>query len=82
MTNAERTYTVTGMSCGHCVASVQEEVAEVACVERVDVDLATGRLDVAGSGFSDEDIQAAVTGAGYGLAELAPDGGHGGDTGD
>jgi copper chaperone len=81
MTNAERSYAVTGMSCGHCVASVQEEVAEVAGVGRVDVDLATGRLDVAGSGFSDADIQAAVTGAGYGLVELAPNGGPGGDAG-
>jgi copper chaperone len=81
MTTAERTYSVTGMSCGHCVASVQEEVAEVAGVERVDVDLAAGRLAVAGSGFSDADIQAAVTDAGYGLAELAPNGGPGGDAG-
>jgi copper chaperone len=82
MTNAQRTYTVTGMSCGHCVASVQEEVAEVRGVERVDVDLDSGRLDVAGSGFSDEDIQAAVTGAGYALAAPARNGGEGGDAGD
>jgi hypothetical protein len=67
MTNAERTYTVTGMSCGHCGAAVE---------------LASGRLDVVGSGFSDEDITAAVTGAGYGLADPARNGLADGDAGD
>ena len=38
-----RTYTVTGMTCGHCVASVTEEVQEIAGVEAVDVVLETGR---------------------------------------
>jgi copper chaperone len=71
MTNAERTYTVSGMSCGHCVLSVQEEVAEVAGVERVDVDLDSGRLSVAGPGFSDREVEAAVTSAGYVLASSA-----------
>ncbi len=32
-----RTYTVTGMTCGHCVASVTEEVQELAGVQDVDV---------------------------------------------
>ena len=37
-------YTVTGMTCGHCVASVTEEVQEIAGVTDVQVDLATGSL--------------------------------------
>ena len=37
-----RTYTVTGMTCGHCVASVTEEVQEIPGVENVDVVLETG----------------------------------------
>ena len=32
------TYTVTGMTCAHCVASVTEEISELAGVEAVDVD--------------------------------------------
>jgi len=59
------TYTVNGMTCGHCVLSVREEVAEVAGVEKVDVDLASGRLTVAGEGFTDEAVRAAVADAGY-----------------
>ena len=82
MADVERTYTVSGMTCGHCALSVSEEVAEVAGVERVDVDLDSGRLSVAGAGFSDEEVQTAVTIAGYELAAPAEGGGAGGNAGD
>jgi copper ion binding protein len=65
MTYPEQNFTVRGMTCDHCVASVTEEVSEVGGVERVDVDLASGRLVVAGEGFTDEQISAAVEEAGY-----------------
>jgi copper chaperone len=60
-----REYTVKGMTCEHCVLSVSEEVADVAGVEQVDVDLASGRLAVRGAGFGDEAIHTAVAEAGY-----------------
>jgi copper chaperone len=82
MTTGQHTYTVIGMSCGHCALSVRAEVGEVAGVERVDVDLDSGRLDVVGSGFSDQEVQAAVTSAGYRLAAPARYGGSGGNAGD
>ena len=59
------TYTVAGMTCSHCVASVAEEVAEIAGVAAVDVELAGGRLTVSGDGVRDEDVRAAVAEAGY-----------------
>ena len=58
-------YTVYGMTCDHCVLSVTEEVSEVAGVEGVDVDLASGRLAVSGAGYSDDQIKQAVVEAGY-----------------
>lgn len=61
------TYTATGMTCAHCVASVTEEVAEVGGVRDVDVDLASGRLRVAGD-FTDGAVRAAVAEAGYEVA--------------
>ena len=64
----QRTYTVTGMTCGHCVASVTEEVGEVAGVSSVDVVLETGAVTVSGDGVSDEAVRAAVEEAGYTLA--------------
>jgi len=60
-----RRYNVTGMSCGHCVASVEEEVGELAGVSAISVDLDSGSLDVAGTGFTDAGVAAAVTAAGY-----------------
>ena len=64
-----RTYTVSGMTCGHCVASVTEEVQEVPGVENVDVVLETGTLTVTSSGpVDDSAVRAAVEEAGYQLA--------------
>lgn len=62
-------YTVTGMTCGHCVASVTEEVQEIPGVTDVRVDLASGALSVTGSRPIDDDaVRAAVDEAGYRLA--------------
>ena len=47
-----QTYTVTGMTCDHCVASVTEEVQEIPGVENVDVVLETGSLTVTSAGRS------------------------------
>lgn len=61
----EHTYTVPGMSCGHCKAAVTEEVQQVAGVESVDVDLETKLVVVRGDGVSDGDVRAAIVEAGY-----------------
>lgn len=60
-----RDYTVHGMTCSHCVLSVSEEVAEVAGVTAVDVDLTSGRMTVTGTDLSDDQIARAVADAGY-----------------
>lgn len=60
-------YSVEGMTCGHCRLSVSEEISAIDGVESVDVDLDSGRAVVEGS-FTDEQIRAAVEGAGYRLA--------------
>ena len=61
----ERVYAVEGMSCGHCVAAVGEEVGAVPGVGAVDVDLEAGRVTVRGEGFADGAVLAAVEEAGY-----------------
>ena len=63
-----RMYSVEGMTCEHCVLSVTEEVAELAGVESVDVELASGRMAVSGAGLDDGAIRSAVERAGYGVA--------------
>jgi copper ion binding protein len=64
----ERTYTVTGMTCAHCVLAVREVVGEVTGVDALDVDLATGRLAVRGDGIDGAAIAEAVVEAGYEVA--------------
>jgi copper chaperone len=62
------TYTVTGMTCGHCVSSVTEEVQEIPGVEDVDVVLETGAVTITSAEPIDRGaVQAAVEEAGYQL---------------
>lgn len=64
MTTAE--YTVSGMTCGHCVGSVKEEIGNIAGVTAVDVELASGRVVVTSDApVSSADVVAAVDEAGY-----------------
>ncbi|HEX3825642.1 MAG TPA: heavy metal-associated domain-containing protein [Sporichthyaceae bacterium] len=60
------TGTVAGMSCGHCVASVTEEVKGLPGVQQVEVELASGRLSVLADRAVDPDaLRAAVVEAGF-----------------
>lgn len=63
------TVNVSGMTCGHCVSSVKEELAEVPGVTAVDVDLNSGGISpVTIESTADLDPQAvteAVAEAGY-----------------
>lgn len=68
MSNSIANYTVTGMTCEHCVASVAEEVGDVPGVTAVDVDLASGDVQVTSEQpVDDAVIRAAVEEAGYTL---------------
>lgn len=61
-------FDVEGMTCGHCVAAVDAEVAGVAGVTAVRVDLASGSLEVDSlAGVDPAAVAAAVEEAGYTL---------------
>jgi copper ion binding protein len=62
------TWTVTGMTCEHCVRAVTEEVSAIPGVSEVAVDLATGAVTVTGDTPTRERMAAAVDEAGYALA--------------
>ena len=62
------TVQVKGMTCGHCVNAVTEEVSKVEGVTSVDVDLESGKVTIASTSALDEGaIAAAVDEAGYEL---------------
>lgn len=62
------TYTVSGMTCAHCVGSVTEEVTKIPGVTDVQVDLASGAVTIASETPVEETaVKAAVDEAGYEL---------------
>ena len=65
------TYSVTGMTCGHCVAAVTEEIGKLPGVQDVAVDLVkdgASTVTVASEGPLDEQsVREAVDEAGYEL---------------
>ncbi|MYM19360.1 hypothetical protein GSY69_05095 [Brevibacterium sp. 5221] len=65
-------YTVTGMTCEHCVRAVSQELGALPGVESVDVDLVPGgrsRVSVtAAQPLAAAQVAAAVDEAGYELA--------------
>ncbi|MFC6152937.1 heavy-metal-associated domain-containing protein [Nocardioides yefusunii] len=64
--STQATYTVTGMTCGHCASSVTEEIGEISGVTAVDVVVETGQVTVTSEApVAREDVVAAVTEAGY-----------------
>ena len=61
-------YQVKGMTCGHCVSAVKEEIGRIAGVAEVDVDLDSGRVTVSSeSPVEEAAVRAAVDEAGYEL---------------
>lgn len=59
-------YTVEGMTCGHCVSAVTEEVGGVTGVTDVEVDLENSQVTVTGDGpVDDASVRAAIDEAGY-----------------
>ncbi|MBN9622962.1 MAG: heavy-metal-associated domain-containing protein [Actinobacteria bacterium] len=67
--DSTKTYSVEGMTCGHCESSVREEVEELTGVESARADRSTGLLTVRGEGIDDAAVCAAVQAAGYAVAD-------------
>jgi copper chaperone CopZ len=62
------TYDVTGMTCEHCTRAISAEIAAVAGVTAVDVDVTTGTITVGSSQpVNIAEIRDAVEEAGYSL---------------
>ncbi len=69
MSTTSTTVSVSGMTCGHCVSSVSEELESLAGVETVDVDLNAGGISTvtitSSQELSPSEIGEAVAEAGY-----------------
>jgi copper chaperone CopZ len=69
MSTVSTTVNVSGMTCGHCVSSVSEELEALAGVEKIDVDLNSGGISTvtitSAGALSTSEIGEAVAEAGY-----------------
>lgn len=61
------TFTVPGMTCGHCTSAVESELKKVAGVHEVQIDLDTKSVAVSGVDLDWSTLEAAVDEAGYEL---------------
>ena len=61
------TYSVPGISCGHCRWAIDRKVSGVAGVTGVDVDIDAKRVTFSGA-FSDAQVRDAIDDAGYDVA--------------
>ena len=65
---SEATYSVSGMTCGHCVKAVETEVGSVPGVTAVSVDLEGGKVTITSADPVDPAaVRAAVEEAGFQL---------------
>ena len=64
-TTEQITYSVPGISCGHCRAAITAEVEKVAGVTGVDIDVDAKRVVVSGADLDDAAVRAAIDEAGY-----------------
>ncbi|QCB98826.1 heavy-metal-associated domain-containing protein [Arthrobacter sp. PAMC25564] len=69
MSTVSTTVDVSGMTCGHCVSSVSEELEALDGVEKVDVDLNSGGISTvtitSARALSPSEIGEAIAEAGY-----------------
>jgi copper ion binding protein len=63
-----RTFSVSGMTCAHCVAAVSESVGALPGIEAVSVDLEAGAVTIHGSDVREDAVRGALESAGYALA--------------
>jgi copper chaperone len=68
-----QTFTVSGMTCGHCVAAVTDEITAIPGVSEVTIDLVAGAPSavtvVSAEPLEADVVRAAVDEAGYQLVE-------------
>ncbi len=62
-----RTYSVPGISCGHCKSAIEGELAPLEGVESAVVDIETKTVTVVGE-ITEADVRVAVDKAGYEVA--------------
>lgn len=75
MSTEQITFSVPGMSCGHCVSAIEGELGNIAAVTSASANLDTKIVTVVGAGLDTEALIAAIDEAGYEAELVAADAG-------
>ncbi|NJN28345.1 MAG: heavy metal-associated domain-containing protein [Cyclobacteriaceae bacterium] len=62
---AEKTIKVNGMTCNHCKANVQSNLAQIQGIENIDIDLESGKVKMSGDRIDLAEVKNKVEGIGY-----------------
>lgn len=65
----ELSFSVPGMTCGHCEQAVRDELVKIPGVQTVEIDLATKAVRVTGTALDRAALATAVDEAGFDLVE-------------
>ena len=65
MSTTQLLYKVPGITCGHCVNAITDEVMKVDGVRELDIDIDRKLVSVSGDGLDDAVLRAAIDEAGY-----------------
>ncbi len=65
MPEHQLTFTVVGMSCGHCKSTIERALHELSGVHQVNVDLDAGTVTVHGTPLDEEALRRKIDDAGY-----------------
>lgn len=62
---AEKTVKVSGMTCNHCKANVQNNLSTIQGIENIDIDLVTGTVKIKGDDINLDEVKSRVESIGY-----------------
>ncbi len=62
---AEKTVKVSGMTCNHCKANVQNNLSSIEGIENIEIDLESGKVKMTGDGIDLNEVKSKVESIGY-----------------
>ena len=63
----KKTYTISGMSCNHCVMAVKKELAKISDLNVLEVRVGAAEVEFDESLVTESELRSAIEEAGYGV---------------
>ena len=69
--NNDNAYLITGMTCNHCKQTATEAIENCTGVEKVEIDLDSGKAYIQGSDINDDEIITSIKSVGFSIKKHA-----------